>query len=229
VVVEESARRLRQLGVPAGRISVVSNTPQLRTLGAIAARAGREALPGLLLVYTGFLQDARGLEVVVDAVALLLARGVNARFRIVGDGPYRPRLARRVAAKRLQDAVEFTGWVAHAEVVRHVREADIGVIPHPKNDHTDTTVPNKLFDYMACAKPVVVSDAAPMERIVREASCGLVFRAGDAESLAQAIARMAQDPAGLEQMGRWGAEAVRRRFHWERDAQVLRDAVARFA
>jgi glycosyltransferase involved in cell wall biosynthesis len=230
VVVEESARRLQeQLGVPATRVSVVSNTPRIENLEALAACAARDAHPGLQLVYTGFVQEARGLEVVVEAVALLRARGVDVRFRIVGDGPYLPRLARLVTARNLQSAVEFTGWVAHGEIAHHVREADAGIIPHPKNDHTDTTIPNKLFDFMACARPVVVSNAAPMERIVRDERCGLVFTAGCAQSLAAVLARMAADPAALEDMGRNGAEAVRRRFHWERDAQVLQEAVARLA
>jgi glycosyltransferase involved in cell wall biosynthesis len=230
VVVEESARRLQeQLGVPAARVSVVSNTPRIESLEALAACAARDAHPGLQLVYTGFVQEARGLEVVVQAMALLRARGVDVRFRIVGDGPYLVRLARLVEAEGLHNAIEFTGWVAHAEVARHVRGADVGVIPHPKNDHTDTTIPNKLFDYMACGRPVVVSNAAPMERIVRDERCGLVFKAGSAESLAEVISRMAADPAALDRMGRSGAEAIRQRFNWERHARVLREAVARFA
>jgi glycosyltransferase involved in cell wall biosynthesis len=230
VVVEESARRLqRQLGIPQARISVVSNTPPLNGFDALDARLDRDGQHGLLLVYTGFVQDARGLEVVVDAVGLLRARGLDVRFRIVGDGPFRPRLERRVAMHGLQDAVEFTGWVAHSEVAQHVREADVGVIPHPKNDHTDTTIPNKLFDYMACGRPVIVSNAAPMERIVRDEGCGTVFEAGSAESLARAIAGMSPDRAALEAMGRRGAEAVRRRFHWAHDAAELEKAVARFS
>ena len=230
VVVEESMRRVQtQLGVPPERVSVVSNTPRIESLERIAPREEPDAQRALRLVYTGFVQEARGLEVVVESLALLRDRGVDVRFRVVGDGPYRHRLVRLVEAKGLRGAVEFSGWVAHAEVARHVREADVGVIPHPKNDHTDTTIPNKLFDYMACGKAVVVSNAAPMERIVRAERCGVVFTAGNAESLAQALARMAARRQALDGMGRRGAEAVRQRFHWERDARVLQDAVARFA
>jgi glycosyltransferase involved in cell wall biosynthesis len=230
VVVEESAKRLQeQFGIPAMRLSVVSNTPRLENLDALAASARHDVHSPLQLVYTGFVQEARGLEVVVEALGLLRARGVNIRFRIVGDGPYLHRLAKLVRGKDLHNAIEFTGWVAHGEVARHVREADVGVIPHPKNDHTDTTIPNKLFDYMACGRAVLVSNAAPLERIVRNERCGLVFTAGDARSLADVLARMSADRAALESMGRNGAEAVRQRFHWERDAGVLKEAVARFA
>ena len=106
VVVEESARRVQtQLGVPPERVSVVSNTPRTESLSRIAARAAPNAQKGLLLVYTGLVQDARGLEVVVEALALLRDRGIDVRFRVVGDGPYLNRLVRQVEAKDLRDAV----------------------------------------------------------------------------------------------------------------------------
>ncbi len=230
VVVEESARRLqRQYDIPAARVSVVSNTPRLENLEPLAASVGPAARSWLQIIYTGLVQDARGLEDVVEALARLHARGLDVRCRVVGDGPYLPRLAKLVSEKGLHSAVEFTGWVAPRELARHVHEADIGIIPHPKNDHTDTTVPNKLFDYMGCGKPVVVSNAVPLERIVTSEACGLVYTAGSPQSLADVLARMSADPAALERMGRNGAAAVRRHFHWERDEGALREAVARFA
>jgi glycosyltransferase involved in cell wall biosynthesis len=230
VVVEESARRLRErLGLPAARVSVVSNTPRLEQFAAAAAPAtpGRQ-LP-LRLVYAGLVQEARGLEDVIEAIALLRARGTRMRFKVIGSGPYLASLARLVEDRSLQDLVELTGWVAHADLARHVRAADAGVIPHPRNAHTDTTVPNKLFDYMACGLPVVVSNAAPLERIVTAESCGFVFSAGDPQSLVAVLERVAASRAVLATLGQNGARAVKSRYHWERDAAFLVDAVARFA
>jgi glycosyltransferase involved in cell wall biosynthesis len=228
VVVEESAERLIRLGIPGGRLSVVSNTPRLQDLDHPAS-SGHRPHSWLQLIYTGWVQEARGLEVVVRALDLLRRRGLDVRFRVVGGGNYLSRLVEMVKKEGLQDAVEFTGWVAHREVAGHVNDADVGVIPHPKNDHTDTTIPNKLFDYMACGRPVIVSSAAPLERIVTQERCGLVFTAGSPENLADILARMNADWAGREEMGRNGARAVRRQFHWEHDAEALKDAVARFA
>lgn len=227
VVVEESAKRLQeQHGLPEARISVVSNTPRLENFGPITLSPKRRPGSSLQLVYAGLVQEARGLEVLVEALRLLRSRGLQVSCRIVGDGPYLPRLTHLVSAKGVQAAITFIGWVAHAEVARHVDESDIGVIPHPKNDHTDTTVPNKLFDYMACGKPVLVSNAAPLERIVNSEHCGLAFTAGSAQSLADAVETMDADPAAFEAMGRNGASAIRRRFHWAHDERVLLHALA---
>ncbi len=215
------------LGVPAERVSVVSNTP--RTDGAASpAHAGAQppVRSYLQLVYAGFVQEGRGLETAVRALPLAHARGVDVRLRVVGDGTYMNQLKALVRELRLERAVEFTGWVSPADVTRHIEQADIGVIPHPKHAHTDTTIPNKLFDYMAGAKPVIVSNAAPMERIVRAEACGLVFVAGDAESFAEQLACLSADAAGRRTMGQNGARAVRERFNWQRDAAVLRGAVA---
>ena len=144
----------------------------------------------------------------------------------MGDGPYRtgwPSCEWKTCRTR-----SSSPWVAHTSA-RQVRKADVGVIPHPKNDHTDTTIPNKLFDYMAAAGRFLVSNAAPLERIVLAANVvGLVFRRAIAEP-GGVLARMSADRAALESMGRNGAAAVRQRFHWERDAGVLQEAVARFA
>jgi glycosyltransferase involved in cell wall biosynthesis len=229
VVVEESAERLkRQFGISETRLSVVSNTPRLEGLDPQPVLAP-SARSWLQLIYTGYVQEARGLEVVVQALHLLRERGVDVRFRVVGNGSYLPRLAKLVREKKLESVIELTGWVAHKEVAKYVLQADVGVIPHPKNAHTDTTIPNKLFDYMVCGRPVVVSNAAPMERIVTQERCGLVFRAGNPESLADVVFQLSADEATRRGMGRNGVEAVQQRFHWERDARVLRQAVARFA
>ena len=53
--------------------------------------------------------------------------------------------------------------------------ADICIIPHEKCELTNTTVPNKLFEYFCYGKHVIVSDAAPLKRIINETNSGIVF------------------------------------------------------
>ena len=68
-----------------------------------------------------------------------------------------------------------------------------------------------------------------MERIVTQERCGLVFKAGDPENLAEVVAQLRLDDVARCSMGVNGWQAVQQRFHWERDAVELRRAVARFA
>jgi glycosyltransferase involved in cell wall biosynthesis len=223
VVVAESAKRLAGLGVPAARIDVVSNTPPRMRALAIT-RDVRIGTP-LCLVYVGVMEVPRGIRDLLDAVADLRAQGADVRLRLVGGGRDLPLFRAHAAALGLDGpAVELTGQVPHAEAMRAVAQADVGVVPHHADEAWNTTIPNKLFDYMAAGLPVVSSDAAPAARILAETGAGLVFRSGDADSLAQAVRRM-MNPAARLRMGRAGREAVRARYNWEADSAVLLRAV----
>ena len=223
VVVEESAARLTQRGVEPRKISIVSNTPDY---SASRSQPTRRAIGVIQLVYAGFVQE-RGLDTVVRALSHVRTDSTPLRFLVVGDGDYLVRLKEITLECGVEDLVVFTGWVDNKLIPGYIADSDIGVIPHRKNDHTDTTVPNKLFDYMAEGKPVIVSNAAPLERIVTEEDCGLVFSSGDVESFARVLRTMLADPLRREQMGKNGAEAVKRRYNWQYDAATLRDVVAR--
>jgi glycosyltransferase involved in cell wall biosynthesis len=86
---------------------------------------------------------------------------------------------------------------------------------------TDTTVPNKLFDYMAGGLPVAVSSAKPLKRIVTETGCGVTFRSGDASSCASALAELSS-PAKWQYCSTAGVKAVASKYNWSMDAERLR-------
>ena len=88
----------------------------------------------------------------------------------------------------------FRGWVPNAVALEALAKARVGVVPHWKNESWDTTIPNKLFDYMAAGLAVVTSDATPAARVVSSTGCGLVFRDRNPGSLADALRRL-QDSA----------------------------------
>ena len=99
-------------------------------------------------------------------------------------------------------------------------EANVGLIPHYSTESWNSTIPNKLFDFMSMAKPVVVSNARPTERIVEEVQCGIVFKERDAEALATAMMAM-EDKALRDRFGRQGREGFVKRYNWTVDEQRL--------
>lgn len=225
VVVEESAQRLIDNGADGSKISIVSNTPDLKIFAHAANPSERKHVQ---LVYAGFIQ-ARGLDIIVESLSRIRGIGTPVRFVVIGEGHYLDQLKLITKQHRVEDMVEFKGWVKNTSIPGYILDSDIGVIPHNKNPHSDTTIPNKLFDYMACAKPVIVSNAAPLKRIVEEERCGVVFTAGSVDSFTEALKALIQNPAAAAEMGRSGAAAVQRRYHWGYDAAVLKRVVAAFA
>jgi glycosyltransferase involved in cell wall biosynthesis len=226
VVIEEMEERLRALGVAADRIHLVSNTPPASRAAASSVRRTRRANAELSLVYLGLLEMSRGIMEMVDAAAILRDRGRPVRVTIVGSGRDRERFVERASALGLaSDLVSFPGFVPrHADALEIVASADVGVLPHRTNELWNTTIPNKLFDYMAAGLPVLTSDALPFARIVREADAGVVFESGSAGALADAVEQFA-DADVRARYGTNGRRAIREEYNWERDLQGLVRAV----
>jgi glycosyltransferase involved in cell wall biosynthesis len=229
VVVEESANRLAARGLPQGRVDIVSNTPPMAR--ALDTRPVPQRPPGapLEIVYLGIHTMERGLLELIDAVKILRDQKVPVHVTIVGSGRDTAMLQAHARQLGLIHEILFTGYLpTHADALAIMAAADVGVIPSRRTAQSDSTIPNKLFDYMAAGLAVLTSDTAPCTRIVQETGAGDVFRAGDATDLAGAIRRLT-DRATLRAAGEAGRRAVLTRYNWERDAAVLRDVVWRVA
>lgn len=221
VVIEEAADHIHKLGVPRGRIHVVSNTPPR----ARATPATRQ--PTIDVAYLGIMELARGLGLLVDALSELAAMGTRVRTRLIGGGRDLDLIRTRARARGLgADVIEFTGFVPdHGVALAMMAEARIGILPHLVNDWARTTIPNKLFDYMAAGMAVLSSDPPPCRRIIEDSGAGRVFRSGDATDLAKVLGEMLGDNAKLAAHGRAGQAAIETRYNWEADALELLAAV----
>lgn len=225
-VVPESADRVRRLvagrrtGLP---VHVVENTPVVADLEAAAASVD-DLYPSrapLEVVYTGEIHYYRGIDTVVEAARLLAADGGPAvRWTLVGTGKPADRLAAAAREAGVGAAVRFLGW--QPDLVPYIAQADVGVVPSRRSAHTDSTMPNKLYDYMALRLPVVVSDVAPMARVVRSSQCGEVFAAGDAQGLAAAVRRLG-DAGRRQVVGAAGRAAVDATYTWRLDGPAFVD------
>jgi glycosyltransferase involved in cell wall biosynthesis len=227
VVVEESRDRLVGMGIDSSRITVVTNTPPLDrwSEGARAAAApdGRDATH---LVYLGNLDGSRGIDTAIEAVGHLKDRSIYVRLSIIGTGPNIGSYRELAAARGVTDRVAITGRLGFAKVEAIMAQANVGLIPHYSTRAWNSTIPNKLFDFMAMGKPVVVSDARPTARIVDEVQCGIVFRERNVEDLAAAMVTL-QDRAQRERFGKRGKEAFASKYNWAVDEQRLLESVDR--
>jgi len=225
-VVEESSQRVVRLGVPEDQVSVVSNTPSINSVVALNPR-----VPGspMRLVYLGLMEEHRGVGELLDAARELATAGVDFVLDMVGDGRDYPHFRRRAEELGLTaPRIVFHGRLPHRDAIDVLRRGDVGVVPHHARESWNTTIPNKLFDYMAAGLAVVSSDAAPAARVVRETGAGLVFRSGDSRDLAEKLIQLL-DIETRDQRRRQGREAVLSRYNWESDTRVLLDVVSRVA
>lgn len=226
-MVEESKDRMIRMGVPGEKIVIVSNTPDLERFSG-----GRKSYPGSMsglksmtvLFYVGYMHQHRGLNIAIRGMKHILEKDKNIALVIVGKGDGEDELKRLADELGVADHVFFEGYQHHSLVPDYIASSDIGIIPHFSCGLWDNTIPNKLFDYMCMAKPVLCSDTKPVKRIVEQERCGLVYKDTDPEDFARkALEMLAPDVRGA--MAKNGLNAVARRYNWEMDSGVMIDTI----
>jgi len=176
-----------------------------------------------VVLYLGGLMAARGLEQLIDAVALV--PGVQLVF--LGQGAHAEPLRARVERSGLEERVHVLPPVPPGDVIGAASTADLGVSPIVDSClNYRYSLPNKLFQYMAAGIPVVASDFPQVRDVVEGSGAGLVVDTADPESIAHGIVRVLGDPTAARGMGERGRDAVAERLNWTTSARTLLEVYA---
>ncbi|WP_395692958.1 glycosyltransferase family 4 protein [Nocardioides sp.] len=174
-------------GVPAERVHVVPNGVDPSWLAA--APTAYPADGPLTVGLGGTLNDYEGVDVLVQAVALLRGAGHDVRLLVVGDGPAREALEKRAADLGVADVATFTGRLPHEALVAAYRDLDVFCLPRLDLPVTRLVPPLKPVEAMALGIPVVASDLPPLRELVGS-DRGRLVPPGDPAALATAIAAL---------------------------------------
>ena len=207
-------------GIPASKIVYVPNGVDIDAIQPVMdrdeARDSAGAKP-FTLIYAGAHGPANGLDRVLDA-AEILGAAANTRFVLVGDGPAKAAL-RNEAERRELRQVEFWDPVSKFALADMLNEADAGLMVLRDAPLFSFGVsPNKLFDYLAAALPVVCSVPGEVAEMVAQAGAGVQAVDTSGRALAEAVRTLvAMDPADRKRMGGAGRQWVEK----EHSRQVL--------
>jgi glycosyltransferase involved in cell wall biosynthesis len=226
VVVPEAAERVYDYGIAAKAVVVVSNTEDETTFDCDPAEVDAEVQSSFehywIASYIGAMGPHRGLDTAMRAVPK--ARSEIPRFLllIVGaGGADRAWIGREAARLGIEEAVRVVGWQPSYKVKSYILSSDVCLVPHKEFEHTQTTIPHKLFQCMICGRPVLVSNCRPLARVVSLAECGRIFEANSSESLAEQLIWMHRHRDDIEKMGGSGRMAALGPFSWKHDAGRL--------
>jgi glycosyltransferase involved in cell wall biosynthesis len=178
----------------------------------------------LRLLDVSRLSQVKGHGVLLESVALLRARGIDARLTVVGNGPKREPLERLAGDLGLADAVEFTGSVGQDEITAYFRNAD--AFAHASFAEG---IPVVLMEAMVHRLPVVATRVMGVGELVRDGENGLLVRPGRPDLFADALERVARDPELRERMGAEGERTVRAEFDVRASAERMRELFERHA
>lgn len=173
------------------------------------------------IIYTGAHGPANALDTILRAAHLLRGR-TDIQFVLVGDGPSKSSLLQE--AKRLNlENVRFMDPVPKDKIPELLAAADAAVITLRAVDAFAYAIsPNKLFDYMAAARPVICAVPGDMAKLVQDNQAGFAVEPENPEALAGAVKRMF-DMSEYERefMGQCGRKLIERHFSRERLADSL--------
>lgn len=212
-----TARRFRN-----SHMAILPNYPHVALVQQHRLREGERyrwprAAGGFRAVYSGRISNSRGLTVLLDAIRLL-----PDDYELHLYGWAEPTILGSLGQSA---QVYYHGVLSWPEVLYEIAKYDVGLCVFQRGTGYENAAENttKLFEYMLCSVPVIVSDFAGLKSIVMESGSGLCVDPDEPRAVAEAIEVLRRDPESALRMGRRGHEAVISSYCWENVIPVLSD------
>ena len=211
-VSESTAEDLSRRGLPRNGIEIIPNGVDLDALSP-GAREERFAQPTLL--YLGRLKRYKRVDLLLEAVAALVGRGIPCRLLVAGRGDDLPRLEALRESLGLEQHVEFLGYVSDVEKGELLRKSWINLLTSVKEGWGISNL-----EAAACGTPTIASDVPGLRDSVMDGQTGLLIPHGDVETLSRRIEELLGDEEKLARLGS-GARRFAERFGWDASAHAM--------
>lgn len=205
--------------IPNGVDLTQFDEPELLNPSSEVVKAFRKRKDKFGVVYVGAHGPANGLEVVIDAACLLFKKSTNIHFFLIGDGPEKKKLIRKVQEKNI-DNITFLDPVPKSQIPSILQQSDLLMFCLRHLDIYKYGIsPNKMYDYLASGKPVIMAGDT-INNVVREARAGITVEPENPEALAKGIAKILEmTPEERQKLGANGRAYVEK-YH---NTRVLAD------
>jgi glycosyltransferase involved in cell wall biosynthesis len=173
-------------------------------------------------MYAGAHGMSNDLDVVLDAAKMLRDVTVTSDIQIVfvGDGKEKPALQKRAQEMKLTN-VTFVSSLPKNEMPAALAASDACIAILKPLEEYKTTYPNKVFDYMAAGRPVLLAIDGVIREVVEAANCGIFVEPGNPSALAEGLRQLASDREKSRLMGQRGRTYLEEHFSREKITQDL--------
>lgn len=163
----------------------------------------------LILIYAGTIGIAQGLETLLEA-AELLSEEISIRFIIVGDGPRKADLVKLAGDKLVN--LKFIPEQPLDCMPGLISAADVALIPLRDVALFKGALPSKLFDALACERPVLILIDGEAREMIEKNRVGIFVPPEDPHALAEAIKALKTSPIDIQLMGKKGRQLVEQNY-----------------
>ena len=189
----------------------------------LGLRQAHGLLDKFIVMYAGAHGMSNDLAVALEA-ARLLQEEPDIVIVLVGDGKEKPALMAKSAALGLRNVI-FLPPVAKTGMAETLAAADACLAILKPIPMYATVFPNKVFDYMAASRPVLLAIDGVIRQVVEEADCGIFIPPGNPAALAAGVRRLAEDRAWARAMGARGRLCVEQKFDRTKLAESLAELI----
>jgi len=168
----------------------------------------------LKLIFVGRLSIGKNIVSIIQAIPII-KKSFSIQIDIVGDGEEINHLRELVDTKRLQECVTFHGNCSHEDVLKRLSNNHIFIFP----TNTKEGFPKALLEAMACGLPSIATRVSVIPSLI-ENKCGLMLDKTGPNSIANAVIKMASDPATMNEMGK-RARKISQKYTLENWANII--------
>ena len=225
VVTQGIYDRLKERGIPEEKLLLIkngTNTEIFKNHG----RGKREVL-GLgnkfTVCYAGIFGIAQGMEQLCELIEEMKEHS-DIHFLFIGNGPKRA-LVEQLKKDRQLDNMTLLQEIPREEIAAYISACDVSLVPLKKNDLFLGALPSKMFDHMACERPIILSVDGEARRVLEDAKAGIFVEPENTEQMKAAILKLKSDPQQALGMGQNGRRLVERSFSRRQQALQLEQAL----
>jgi len=205
--------------------------PQLyRPVSKNEETRGAQTEQSILFGYVGRVTQEKGLATFFEALATLPNK-LKWRLVIVGTGKQEEYLCRLSSALKIDDRIEWVGYVDHTEVPSYLSSFDVLVVPSETQPSWKEQFGRVIVEALACETPVVGTDSGEIPRLLERTQGGITVQERNANSLAEGLRTMALRPNLRRRYAQQGAEYVRENLSHRSLAEIfarsIRQAVSK--
>ena len=164
------------------------------------------------VVFAGAMYYHRGLDVLLETIPLVIEKIPDAKFVLLGSGTEMDKLKEIVSKNKLDNSVEFKGWIEREKIPENIADASIGIGPLRLTEVTSRALPIKVLEYMAVSLPVIAQKGTLPNDVLENEKNGFFIE--NHIELAEKIILLLNEPKKVENMGAHSLKLVQK-FSWD--------------
>jgi len=179
---------------------------------------------GPTVLFVGRFVPAKNLTLLVEAFADVVEHFPSAELMLIGDGPLRNRIEKRIRELGIQNRVRMPGYVDNADLPQYYRSADVFVLSSRRENH-----PITLLEAMSCGTPVITPDIGAISDIVDNETNGLLYLPDSLDDLRESLKQLLSDSSFRSQLGTAGRKKMQKEYDWRRQSKRLYKLLGTFS